>query len=275
MENQSSNAIPRISTVSSVLASCFFIALGLYYSPQEPGLLTRYTKEDGFIEWMTFFLYFSSALFAIFVLLYRKLFKVPATFFQNLVLAGIAFIFFFGAMEEISWFQRILEIESGEFFAKHNRQSETNLHNMIVGGVNINKLIFGKVFAIALIAHNVILPLVARKNLKVKAWFLEKGIFLPPAALVVPYLVLVIAVEFFISHARAKEHLEVLGSIHYFSCLFYAYGLGGSFYDRKELFAFDDRKAKILWSIAFAMFMLLLTIASWMLGHMSLKGFEI
>ena len=51
---------------------------------------------------------------------------------------------FFGFGEEISWGQRIFSIESGEFFVNNNLQSETNLHNLEVGGVNINKLIVSK-----------------------------------------------------------------------------------------------------------------------------------
>ena len=49
---------------------------------------------------------------------------------------------FFGFGEEISWGQRIFSIQTGEFFAEHNFQGETNLHNLEVGGVNLNKLIF-------------------------------------------------------------------------------------------------------------------------------------
>lgn len=49
---------------------------------------------------------------------------------------------FFGFGEEISWGQRIFSIQTGEFFSQHNFQGETNLHNLEIGGVNLNKLIF-------------------------------------------------------------------------------------------------------------------------------------
>lgn len=39
-------------------------------------------------------------------------------------------VFFVIGMEEISWFQRVLEIESSEFFLERNAQLETNFHNM-------------------------------------------------------------------------------------------------------------------------------------------------
>lgn len=51
---------------------------------------------------------------------------------------------FFGFGEEISWGQRIFSIEAGDFFTSNNLQHETNLHNLEVGGVNINKLIFSQ-----------------------------------------------------------------------------------------------------------------------------------
>lgn len=56
----------------------------------------------------------------------------------------------FGAGEEVSWGQRLLGIEPAEFFLRHNLQKETNLHNLTVAGVNLNRLVFGKLLAVAL-----------------------------------------------------------------------------------------------------------------------------
>ena len=42
----------------------------------------------------------------------------------------MALIFIFGAGEEISWGQRIFNVESSEYFLENNAQGETNLHNM-------------------------------------------------------------------------------------------------------------------------------------------------
>lgn len=44
---------------------------------------------------------------------------------------GFAALCFLVAMEEISWGQRIFKIQSPEFFAQHNIQQETNLHNFL------------------------------------------------------------------------------------------------------------------------------------------------
>ena len=43
----------------------------------------------------------------------------------------MAFGYFVIAMEEISWFQRILDINSPAFFEQNNLQAETNLHNLL------------------------------------------------------------------------------------------------------------------------------------------------
>lgn len=268
-------SLTKISSYSSILLSIFFIGLGVYYSFTSDALLTRYTKEDGFIEWMTFLIYFASFLLMAFVFISRRLFKAQTTTIQDLVVVVIGAVFLFGAMEEISWFQRIISTESNEFFMQYNRQQETNLHNMVVDGVSINRLIFGKLFFVALLSHNVIIPLLARKNEAVKKWFLNLGVFLPPTLLVVPYLILALSVDLLISHSRAKEHLEVLGSIHYFSGLFYSYIIGYGFSEKKELIVLDDLKSKKVWSIAFSLFIFLMTLIAWIMGNISLRDFKV
>jgi hypothetical protein len=74
----------------------------------------------------------------------------------------LAFLFFFGAMEEISWGQRIFGVQSPEWFLEHNRQSELNIHNLILYGVNINRLVFGKILAMIVGVHLLLVPLLYR-----------------------------------------------------------------------------------------------------------------
>lgn len=51
--------------------------------------------------------------------------------FRTGLLAGLgAITFFVIAMEEISWFQRVLDLETAEFFANLNDQGEANFHNV-------------------------------------------------------------------------------------------------------------------------------------------------
>ena len=49
-------------------------------------------------------------------------------------LASLSFVFFVMAMEEVSWFQRVLEIDTPKAF-DNNMQKEMNLHNFATNAV--------------------------------------------------------------------------------------------------------------------------------------------
>ena len=117
------------------LAYSFLIlifGLGIYYANTNLTYFDEvYTKEDGFVEYGTSILLLCSS-----ILLFSRLFKL---FKFNPILwkVGIflmATVFFFGAGEEISWGQRIFNVESSAYFLENNAQGETNLHNMVVDG---------------------------------------------------------------------------------------------------------------------------------------------
>lgn len=75
-----------------------------------------------------------------------------------------ALLFFLAAGEEISWGQRLIGWESGEFFQQHNKQNETNLHNLMVGDVHLTKSLFGPVLTIVILLYLVALPLIYPKG---------------------------------------------------------------------------------------------------------------
>jgi len=135
--------------------------LGIYFANTNLTYFDEvYTVEDGFIEVASALFLLSSSL----LLLYRffKLFKHKDLFWKIGIL-GLAIIFFFGAGEEISWGQRIFNVESSQFFLENNAQGETNLHNMVVGETKINKLIFSQLLTAVLIIYLIITPLLFRK----------------------------------------------------------------------------------------------------------------
>ncbi|WP_099092382.1 hypothetical protein [Lutibacter profundi] len=151
-------------TKTDYLGYAFLIiafAIGIYYASTNITYFdTVYSKEDGFIENSQFiFIFFSSVL-----LFYRffKLFKHKNIYWKIGVL-GMALVFLFGAGEEISWGQRIFNIQSSEYFIENNAQGETNLHNMVVEGKKINKIIFSQLLTIILIIYILILPVLYRK----------------------------------------------------------------------------------------------------------------
>ena len=121
-----------------LLGSSILGALSYYVDAEFFGSLV---KEDGIFENIT-----ALVLLAISVLSFIRLIKQHKQRNKWWVIMNVVIVIgaFFGFGEEISWGQRIFSIQAGDFFTSNNLQQETNLHNLEVGGVNINKLIFSK-----------------------------------------------------------------------------------------------------------------------------------
>ncbi|SPH20848.1 hypothetical protein ASD8599_01590 [Ascidiaceihabitans donghaensis] len=138
------------------------IAVGFYLAATNDDLFrSLYIVEDGFLEYATSFMLFATAVLCSLRLVRDRAYHTKAF---TLTYVLIVVLMIFGAGEEISWGQRIFNIESSEFFLSNNRQYETNLHNMEINGVNINKLIFSKGLVLFLILFYLILPWVYRRN---------------------------------------------------------------------------------------------------------------
>ncbi len=146
-----------------------------------------YTREDGFVEWLTVFGLLAGAA----TCFYRA--KVLAKFRSPIFilgLVGMGFIFIFGAGEEISWGQRIFDWQVPSFFAKNNSQGETNLHNLVVGGTKINKLFFGLILGICVAVYFLIVPVLYRKFEKLKSLIDRFAIPIPKNSHIAAYLLL-------------------------------------------------------------------------------------
>jgi len=162
---QATNEITRIEKLTYVCLT-LVIAGGIFLAWYDESLFrNHYIVEDGVLEYYT-----AALLFIIGVLLLRRILSDrknhPPRF--TFILGFVSLLMFFGAGEEISWGQRIFNIESGEFFQNHNRQVETNLHNLEVNGVNINKLIFGKTMTVFLVFYYLALPITFMKKQSVQ-----------------------------------------------------------------------------------------------------------
>jgi len=122
-----------ITIVSILLAgTSYYFANDIYHST---------VAEDGYSENVTAITLLTiSVLFLIRIIKTRKKRNNWWLVLNILIVLGS----FFGFGEEISWGQRIFSIETGEFFAQHNLQNETNLHNLQIGDVKVNKLIFSQ-----------------------------------------------------------------------------------------------------------------------------------
>lgn len=85
------------------------------------------SPEDGLIEWASAILYFICCfIFAVSFMKYRV--NKSVTKITLWTFAFLSFSSFVIAMEEISWFQRVLSIETPSLFER-NLQNEINLHN--------------------------------------------------------------------------------------------------------------------------------------------------
>ncbi|MFD2567935.1 hypothetical protein [Pseudotenacibaculum haliotis] len=119
-----------------------------------------FAQEDGAVEYATFFF-----LLCISILQFYRLFTVSKNkaILWKLGIFFFAILFLFGAGEEISWGQRIFGIESGDFFKDNNLQNETNLHNLEIGGVKLNKLIFSQLLTVIMAVYLLVLPFLYQK----------------------------------------------------------------------------------------------------------------
>jgi hypothetical protein len=106
----------------------------LIFLPEESFLWLA--KEDGILEW-TGTLFFLATAVLLFVLFFRNnsfANKEDANFYNTygkriwFLLLGLLFVFLFG--EEISWGQRIFDLETLERFSDINMQHENNFHNL-------------------------------------------------------------------------------------------------------------------------------------------------
>jgi len=156
-------------TKTDKIAYLFLIlvfGLGIYFANTNLQYFDEvYTVEDGFVENGSAIFLISSSI----LLIYRffKLYKQKNVLWKVGILA-MALIFFFGAGEEISWGQRIFNLESSEYFLENNAQGETNLHNMVVDGKKVNKIIFSQLLTVVLVIYLIITPFLFRKYKWVK-----------------------------------------------------------------------------------------------------------
>jgi hypothetical protein len=159
-------------------------------------------REDGFLEWLTVMALFSSAVWC-----WQKCWTLRRTssnlFLGCLALYGV--VCFFGMGEEVSWGQRLFGIETPEFLAKANAQKETNLHNLVIGGTSVNKLVFGKILAVGLVAFLVGVPVAYRRSMWVRLWCDRLAIPVPR----LQHTLAILAVVLMVETSRASKRGEI------------------------------------------------------------------
>lgn len=203
-----------------------FVLLLAVSSKGTSAQLDRVLTEDGIVEWMQFLSFAMTSGLLLFAGVERWK-RGGRIDLAVLGMLGLGVVVAAAAMEEISWFQRILHVQSSEFFMQNNRQGETNLHNLAIGSSgSIHKTIMLKMILLAGLTHNVLLPLLARSRPAVRNFVEKFGVYLPPLPVSLIYLALVVLSHVLFNHPRKGELGEMFGAVHYMSTVFAAYFLG-------------------------------------------------
>lgn len=247
--------------VVGMLINVFVMILALVWA-NDPPALWRLVVEDGIVEWMQF-LCFALLAGLLGFLAVEQWQRTPKVNLQLLAFVGLTALVALAALEEISWFQRILNIASPEFFLENNKQAETNIHNLAMGSGSLHKVLLLKIIAIVGLTHNIILPIVARKRPGVQRWVESLGLYLPPLWPSVIYIVLVAISHLTIDHPRKGELGEMFGAVHYLVTVFAAYYLGAN-YGRPAVF--QDKPDARRVSTLFCMLLVFLLMTGWMLS---------
>lgn len=97
----------------------------------DPAAFHALAAEDGAIEWLSALLLFAASALMLgrFRQFWRRPADAPGRRLHLLAALGLAGLFFLMAMEEISWFQRVIGFETPAGVAEKNWQGEFNLHN--------------------------------------------------------------------------------------------------------------------------------------------------
>ena len=151
-----------------------------------------FSAEGGIMEWLTVL-----ALATVSTVTAKRLMVGFRRFsrIQRLVLVSLALLAAFGAGEELSWGQRLFNTSVPEFFRKHNAQVETNIHNLVVAGANVNKVIFAKGLLIVFCLYlGVLTPLYSRSK-RVRCMVDACAVPVPKSYQIAGYVLIILTVE--------------------------------------------------------------------------------
>ena len=166
----------RTTTKIAIFASAFILCSIFVLLRISLGYQTwrSFNTEGGFIEYGTSLAFLLGAIFAFPTAKYLLGIREKRLgYFYYLLTAG----FFLVGMEEISWGQKLLGLQSTEFFKTYNSQEEITLHNLVWVNEYMDKgLMFAALLAgISWLSYSLISRL--RHNYRVKyiipRWFLS------------------------------------------------------------------------------------------------------
>jgi hypothetical protein len=254
------------SIVAAIVINVGILGLAFAWSGDSARMF-KLLHEDGIIEWMQFLCFMVTSAMLAFVAIDRLMRERKVTL-AFLGIAGVSLVVALAALEEISWFQRVINMASPEFFVANNRQAEMNLHNLAMGNASIHKTIMLKLILVIGLTHNIVLPILARTRPAVRRFVESLGLYLPPLSAAIIYIALV-ALSNVIDHPRKGELGEVFGATHYLTTAFAAYVMGAG-YDSKPMIENQADGRKI--TVFFIMVLGFLLFMAWMLTSVNRMG---
>lgn len=171
----------------------------------DAGFYLEITKEDHLVEWLTVLFLLLAFLWSL--ALIRKIGRRPYAWFY------LAFALFciFASLEEISWAQRIFNVQSSQFFMENSDQLETNAHNVFQKWTGLRTT---QIAALALGFYGVVLPWLVLLA-PVKGWVTKFRVPVPPTLLSVNFLISVSMLS-----RRLSGREEEVGEMLLAFCLF-------------------------------------------------------
>jgi hypothetical protein len=190
------------------------LAYGLFLLHHDREAFLIWIREDGLAEWLTFI---ELLIMSVYSFMSSYLFSHSKNEeAARRVWLFFGFLFLFGAMEEISWGQRILGIESPEWFLKHNRQFETNVHNLVIYGVNLNKLVFGRILGIMVLIYMLATPILYRLNRSFKNFINRWAIPIPQNYQILLFIIINIILGYHLGLIKKVSELRELSNCFFF-----------------------------------------------------------
>ena len=177
---------------------------------------STFIDEDGIAEWVTVIALVGCAVISI--TRFFQLRKQKKKLFLTFLLIS-ALVLLFGAGEELSWGQRLFNIQSSDFFNEHNTQKEINIHNLVFGGLKLNKLIFSLLLTVCICLFLFFLPILYHNSEKIKHFVELSAIPVPRNYQIVSYIMLFIVIAI-INDPRKWELLEMGGALLFLAIIY-------------------------------------------------------
>lgn len=210
----SSSAIP-VGVLLIALLTVGLYAYGIGLLLADKAAFHVWIREDGLVEWLTFAALITSFGAAVVVRTGSK--RTTDNSAARAVWLVLALLFLFGALEEISYGQRVFGIPTPAFLVEntahgadsfYNRQAETTVHNLVIGGVNVNKSVFGKMLTLFAWLYLIVAPIVYRRAARFRRFADRRGVPIVQNYQLAVYLIVVLTAALFLDVHKVVELVE-------------------------------------------------------------------